>query len=131
MTEQIHLTPNLLRPIEPQTPQPPAGQGSEVGAGPSFQQVLESKIGTQQEVRFSAHAQKRMDAREIRLTEMDLGRLRQGVEQAGAKGARESLILMDNLAFVVSVPNRTVVTAVDGPQQRGAVFTQIDSAVFV
>ena len=60
-----------------------------------------------------------------------MSRLNDGVNKADAKGARESLILMDGLAFVVSVPNRTVVTAVDGPDQRGAVFTQIDSAVFV
>jgi len=113
----------------------PAGNLSQLQqSGPSFQQILQEKIHQvpgKDGLRFSAHAQKRLQSRDIQLTEADMSRLNDGVNKADAKGARESLILMDGLAFVVSVPNRTVVTAVDGPDQRGAVFTQIDSAVFV
>ena len=127
MIQEVHIPPQGLRPNEP------AGAGATQGTtpateGPSFGQVLRDKLN---EVRFSAHAQKRLDDRNIHLSETELTRLTQGVSQANAKGARESLILMDQVAFVVSIPNRTVVTAVDAPSMRGAVFTQIDSAVIV
>jgi flagellar operon protein len=96
--------------------------------GPSFREVLQEKLGG---VRFSAHAQKRLEARNIQLSESDLARIGEGMNRADSKGGRDSLILMDGLAFVVSVPNRTVVTAMNTPDSRQAVFTQIDSAVFV
>ncbi len=127
MVQQVQFPPEALRPIEPTRQGTAAGTPPKV-EGPSFQQVLQEKLGG---VRFSAHAQKRLDARRIRLSEAELARLSQGVNRADAKGARESLILMDQVAFVVSIPNRTVVTAVDSPSTRGAVFTQIDSAVIV
>lgn len=61
----------------------------------------------------------------------ELSRLAGGVNRAAAKGARESLVLMDDKAFVVSVRNRTVITAVDGENMKENVFTNIDSAVIV
>ena len=57
--------------------------------------------------------------------------LKDAVNKAEAKGAKESLILMDQLALVVSVKNRTVITAVDGASLKDNVFTNIDSAVIV
>jgi flagellar operon protein len=47
------------------------------------------------------------------------------------KGGRESLVMMGDSALVVSVKNRTVVTALDKAQMRGNVFTNIDSAVII
>jgi len=70
-------------------------------------------------------------SRSINLTGEQMARLQNGVSQAAQKGARESLVMMDNLAFIVSVTNRTVVTAVDKAASSGNVFTQIDSAVIV
>ncbi|HEX3047301.1 MAG TPA: flagellar biosynthesis protein, partial [Bacillota bacterium] len=57
--------------------------------------------------------------------------LRDAVNKAEAKGARESLILMDQMALVVSIKNRTVITAVDNESLKDNVFTNIDSAVIV
>lgn len=99
-------------------------------AAPSFGEVLRKEIEGQG-VRFSGHAQMRMRTRNISLSEADMAKLAQAVDRASAKGARESLILMDNLALVVSIRNRTVITAVDGEHIKENVFTNIDSAVIV
>jgi flagellar operon protein len=67
--------------------------------------------------------------RGITLDPTTLGRLREGVGRAAGKGSRDSLVLVDGTAFVVSVPNRTVITAVGSEHMREHVFTNIDSAV--
>ncbi|MCR4402729.1 MAG: flagellar protein [Firmicutes bacterium] len=109
----------------------PAGDTvTSAASAPSFGEVLRREIEGQS-VRFSGHAQMRMRARNISLSEVDMARLAQAVDRASAKGARESLILMDNLALVVSIRNRTVITAVDGEHIKENVFTNIDSAVIV
>ena len=95
----------------------------------SFSQVLRKEIN---QVKFSQHAIQRLDARGIKLDEMQLERLRDAVDKAAQKGSRESLVLMDNeLAFVVSVRNRTVITAMDGTSIKDNVFTNIDSTVIM
>jgi flagellar operon protein len=96
-----------------------------------FQDVLARELEPGKPLTFSAHAQSRLLSRQIHLTDPQVQRLQQGVQNAAEKGARESLIVMDSLAFIVSVSNRTVITAVEGAAQNGNVFTQIDSAVIV
>ena len=127
MVREILLPPSPVRPLSPTEGTTATGSQQPV-EGPSFQQVLQEKIDA---VQFSAHAQQRLKTRNIELSQADVSRINDGLNRAEAKGAKESLILMDQLAFVVSVPNRTVVTAMDDPGAREAVFTQIDSAVFV
>ena len=78
---------------------------------------------------FSRHAQKRLEQRGIDIDGARMARLEQAVGQAAAKGARESLILLDEMALVVSVQNRTVVTAMDQQAGKEQVFTNIDSVV--
>ena len=95
----------------------------------SFSQVLQKEIS---EVKFSQHALQRLDTRGIKLDEAQLERLEDAIDKAAQKGSRESLVLMDNqLAFVVSVRNRTVITAMDGTSIKDNVFTNIDSAVIM
>lgn len=96
-----------------------------------FQNVLKSELSKSQELKFSAHAEKRMKERKIILAKEDLARIDQAVRQAEAKGARESLIIYGDLALVASVKNKTVVTALDGSSFTNHVFTNIDSAVIV
>jgi flagellar operon protein len=101
-----------------------------VSANPGFGQVFEEKLQeVGQELKFSRHAQERLNSRNIQLTSQHLERLNQAVSKASGKGARDSLILLDDMAFVVSVRNRTVITAVDGENRQGNVFTNIDCAV--
>jgi flagellar operon protein len=97
----------------------------------AFADVLDGQVATDEPLTFSAHAQSRLATRSIALDSQQLARLENGVQQAAQKGAKDSLVMMDNLAFIVSVRNRTVVTAVDGAAQQGNVFTKIDSAVIV
>ena len=117
-------------------PQPPiaplSGQSRtklpETAIKSSFGQVLEQELAG---VKFSQHAKERLQLRNIQLGQAELAKLSTAVEKAAAKGARESLVLMDNIALVVSVKNRTVITAVDGDSLKNNVFTNIDSAVIV
>ena len=82
-----------------------------------------------QGVRFSSHAQKRLDKRDIQLGDDGLARLNAAVDRAAQRGGRESLVLMDDLAFIVNVKERLVVTAMSGQSRKEGVFTQIDSVV--
>ncbi len=96
-----------------------------------FAEILRAKLESENGLKFSAHAQHRLESRNIQLDETSLKRLNQAVEQARSKGARESLILMNDLAFIVSVDNRTVITAIDSESMKENIFTNIDSAVIV
>jgi flagellar operon protein len=80
-------------------------------------------------LKFSAHAQTRLQSRSIPFGPEEVARLEAAVGKAQAKGSRESLVLMDGVALVVSVKNRTVITAVDAASLKDNVFTNIDSAV--
>ena len=80
-------------------------------------------------VQFSGHAMQRIQRRGIALGADAIARLNEGVARASGKGARESVVFVDGTAFVVSVSNRTVITAVDRGHMRDHVFTNIDSAV--
>jgi flagellar operon protein len=94
----------------------------------SFADVFEQK---QNEVRFSKHAMQRLESRNISLSEEQSARLENGVKKAGDKGINESLVMIDSLAFIVNVPNKTVVTAMDQTETQSNVFTNIDGAVIV
>jgi len=126
VTDKIFVQPNPIRPVQktqgsqPQVKKP---------GGPSFKDVLANEVG--KSLKFSAHAQARLEARNIKLSQSQLDRINSGVEKAADKGARESLVLVDNLALVVSVKNRTVITAVDDKSIKENVFTNIDSAVIM
>ncbi len=100
--------------------------------GPSpFEEILKEKLGEEAGIKFSAHARTRIESRNIALDSERVQKLAAAVEQAANKGARESLILMEDAAFIVSVENRTVITAVDRAGLKENVFTNIDSAVIV
>ena len=94
--------------------------------GPQFADVLRERT---EGVQFSGHALQRVQRRGIEVGAPQLARLKEGVDRAAAKGARESVIFVDGTAFVVSVRNRTVITAVDSDHMKDHVFTNIDSAV--
>ena len=94
--------------------------------GPAFADVLAEKTGG---VQFSGHAIQRVRRRGIEMGEATLARLQSGVDRAAGKGARDAVVFVDGTAFVVSVRNRTVITAVDRDHMKDHVFTNIDSAV--
>lgn len=121
-------------------PQPiiPVGSSKETGkpqrtekSGQTpFSEILDNQISAGG-LKFSAHAQQRLAARNIHLTQADLQKINTAIEMASQKGSKDSLILKDNLALVVSVKNKTVITAVDESSMKDHVFTKIDSAVII
>ncbi len=107
------------------------GMGNVAG---SFGDILEKVQGQSQKagaIKFSKHATDRLATRDITLDDEQLDRLQDGIIRAGMKGIRESLMIMDRLAFIVNVPSGTVVTAMDSELSNEQVFTNIDGAVIV
>lgn len=107
-----------------------ATQSSEI----SFADVLKQKQEVSQptetsELKFSKHASMRLEDRNITLSDEQSERLESGVAKAGEKGINESLVVVDSLAFIVNIPNKTVVTAIDQTESDNHVFTNIDGAV--
>lgn len=123
MTHRIQPTGPQGLPQTRATPVQPA-------PGAAFAQVLQQKLHGQG-IKLSAHASARLQESRRQLSPQELNRIARAVDQVQAKGGRESLLLMDNLALVVSVPNRTVITAVTEDRMRDNVFTNIDSAVIL
>lgn len=102
--------------------------------GLSFQDILTRKTtddAENGEVKFSKHAVNRLQDRNIELTREQVERLNEGTARAGAKGINESLVIVDSLAFIVNVPNQTVITAMDQTETDENIFTNIDGAVII
>lgn len=97
----------------------------------SFDEVLKSKQTVRENtlLKFSKHANERLASRNIDLTKEQLNRLENGAKKACEKGINESLVMVDNLAFIVNIKNNTVITAVNDGEDK--VFTNIDGAVIV
>jgi len=88
--------------------------------------------GTQgMSINFSRHAQSRIISREIEITDFEMSQLKRGIEKALEKGAKNSLIIINKTAFIVSIENKTVITILDQDSIKEKVFTNIDSAVLM
>lgn len=94
----------------------------------SFNDILNEKL--KGDIKISKHAQMRMQMRNVNLTEAQREKLAKAVDKADAKGVRDTLVVMDRMAFVVNVKNRTVITAMNSSEMKENVFTNIDGAVF-
>ena len=98
--------------------------------GQSFSDILKTKqFETDSQLKFSKHATNRLSDRNIELSTGQLGRLSAGTQKAFEKGINESLVLIDELAFIVNTKNNTVITAMDQNSSDENVFTNIDGAV--
>lgn len=109
-----------IGPIGANRPTGPAPVRS--AGGPSFQEALQS-------VQFSNHAAKRIERRDLDLDAERLDRLNSAISRAAEKGARNSVVMLDDLAVVVDIRDRKVVTAINAQQGKERVFTNIDSVV--
>ena len=104
---------------------PPVTAGSrEADTAGSFHKILADTAGRG---RFSKHATQRLETRNIDMSEEQKTRLSDAADQAREKGMKESLVMVDNLAFIVNVKSNTVITAVNDVDH--AVFTNIDGAI--
>lgn len=101
-------------------------------AGNTFADELKQQIEQQGGVQFSSHAIKRLESRNISINANDqLERLNKGVEIAAEKGSQDSLILVDQTAYVVSIRNNKVITTLTQDDLKGNIFTNIDSTVII
>lgn len=109
-------------------------KNTDIGGSLSFQDVLNKTAENAEKaagVRFSKHAANRLAERNIELTDNQMERLQEGTMKAGAKGINDSLVLVDQLAFIVNIPNHTVVTAMNQTEADESIFTNIDGAVII
>ena len=97
----------------------------------SFNEVFKAELNGGDSIHFSKHAEARIYSRGIKMDAETVGRLVKAIEKAGEKGARETLILDKDSAYVVSVKNKTVITVFDKDSLRQGVVTAIDSAVIM
>lgn len=107
---------------------------SQLYQGLSFEEILRNKSLeslNDEGLKFSKHASMRLEDRNIVLSDEQMSRLQSGAMKASEKGIQESLVLVDSLAFIVNVPNRTVVTAMDSTESTENIYTNIDGAVII
>ena len=93
----------------------------------SFEDIFREELS---KLKFSSHAQSRLSSRDINLNQQDITRLEDAVSKANEKGASESVVMLDKNAYIVSIPNKTVITVVDSNNMEDRVITNIDSVVF-
>lgn len=97
----------------------------------SFNDVLQSRMGKAEGLQFSRHASERVDQRGIEISDSFLNELQSAVEKARTKGAKDVVIISQKGAFIVNVPNNTVVTTISENEMKDNIFTNIDSAVLL
>ena len=109
-----------------------ANETGQTADGLSFSDILKQKQeGVTGSLKFSKHASIRLEQRGISLTDGQVKRLEDGTIRASMKGIKDSLVIVDDMAFIVNVPNQTVVTAMDSKNTAENIFTNIDGAVIM
>lgn len=125
------------RPVDPATSRQASEAKPQKG---EFDQLLKSQVEgavrtapapATQALKFSNHALERLRERGIKMDQAEAARLEKAVDSAANKGSREALVLTKDAAFIVSVANKTVITALDRGAAEGNVFTNIDSTVVI
>ena len=96
----------------------------------SIEEVL-SQTDQSSSIKFSKHAGERLEQRDIHLTDEQITRLEEGTKKASEKGIKDSLVLMDNIAFIVNTQNKTVITAMNSDTSDENIYTNIDGAVII
>lgn len=108
----------------------PKTRSTQVKSNTNFQEILDKSLN-KENLKISKHAEERLKERNINLTNDQIDRVKMGVAKAEEKGVKESLMLVDDFALVVSVKNKTVITAVANNELKNNVFTNIDGAVII
>jgi len=106
-----------------------SGVNSTPKTGINFEDLLKNQIFNNTEVKFSKHAESRLETRNINLTEEQKTKLNEAINKANSKDVKDSLVLVDDIAFVVNVKNKTVVTVMNKDEMKENVFSNIDGAV--
>lgn len=96
----------------------------------NFRDILNNNIAAG-EVKFSQHAVKRMSSRNINITEKQLEDINTAVIKASDKGIKDSLVLLEDTALIVSIRNRTIITAMEKSKLKDSIVTNIDGVIIV
>jgi len=105
-----------------------APQQKQKSVGADFEKAfLEALKQGKESVKVSAHAGRRMEERQISLSDEDMDKINKAMDALEEKGARESLLLYKDSAFIASISNRTIITAMKSGEID--TVTNIDSAV--
>ncbi|MCW2961073.1 MAG: flagellar biosynthesis protein [Thermoleophilia bacterium] len=146
--ERIEFNRATVEPLSPPVDQKSSSAPARTADGKTFEDVLRTRFGAEvatptgpvgpiavpeavpgSSIKWSAHAEARLRQRGIELSPIQHARLETAVDKAAGKGAKDALVMLDDTAMVVSVQNRTVITALGMHQAKDNVFTNIDSAV--
>ena len=114
-------------PFIPITRSDDFGPAKVKGTADSFSSIFQQELD---KVKFSNHALKRLENRNIQLSDNEINKIQDAVQKAESKGSKDSLVMMNNTAFIVNIPNRTVITALPVGDSNENIFTNIDSVVF-
>lgn len=106
-------------------------QAAESKKRTTFGQMLQEKMEQTQSLQFSKHSKERMEQRGIEMTPELLQQMNTAASQAKSKGAKDVVMIGSQAAFIVSIPNNTVITAMNGNEMKNNIFTKIDSAVLL
>jgi len=120
-----------LRPVDRTQQTDRQQQDKKADSKADFKSLLQERLAESDKLKFSNHAKDRLADRQIELSDENISKLTAAVDKAEAKGAKDSLVMVDDVAYVVSVENKTVITAMDDSSMKENVFTNIDSAVFM
>ncbi len=110
-----------------EAPKKPSVHPQSFANSSEFQRIFDNEVVS---LKFSAHAKSRIVSRDVGITPDELSKLERAVESAEEKGGRESLVILGEKSFLVSIPNRTVVTVFSNKSMGKNVVTNIDSVVF-
>ncbi|WP_088005930.1 TIGR02530 family flagellar biosynthesis protein [Indiicoccus explosivorum] len=117
----IHIGPSLPHgPVQQTTFRP------QVNPKQSFLQRLHEAGGNLQ---ISRHAAERLAERNIRISETEWKKVGEKVFEAKNKGVKESLVLLEQAALIISAKNATVITAMDRQEAKEQIFTNIDGTI--
>lgn len=122
------INPNLVNKVKKSDPNNISNINNKQQDNKTFKQILQNKA-EETNVSFSKHAFMRLNSRNLQLSNSQIKRVENGIKRAEEKGIKDSLVLVDNIALLVNVKNKTVVTAIDNNVDK--VYTNIDGAVIV
>lgn len=127
---KFNVNRNIIPVVNPKTGSKPLDKPT-TGKAEGFEKVLEKVITKNVELKFSKHAQERLEKRKIEFTSQDLKNISSAVDKAAEKGLRDTLIILGNTALIANIKSKTVITAATEESLRDKVFTNIDGAIII
>lgn len=97
--------------------------------GTSFSQQLGEALKTNHKLTLSKHAKERLAEREININENRWSQIEEKVNEARRMGVKDSLVLLNDAALIVSAKNNKVITAMNRQEAAAQIFTNINGTI--